>query len=116
MNFDTMIWALEELADKDTQLKLWTGSAIGEMGSFDEAVCGVFDDSDLGRLLDRGDQSGQLSSEIFAKAVELRRQIQRVPRLEPPMAMIDAPEMQAVRTSAEGLLSLLRGTVQLQRP
>jgi hypothetical protein len=116
MNFDTMIWALEELADKDTQMKLWTGNTIGEMGSFDEAVCGVFDDSDLGRQLDKGEASSQLSPEIFAKAVELRRLIQLVPRLEAPLVMIETPEMQAIRTSAEGLLTLLRVTAAFQRP
>jgi hypothetical protein len=108
LNRNTLIWSLEELADKELQLRLWTGNAVGEIGSFEEAISGTFDDSGLNRLLDKGVPTGLLDDEVYARAVRLAHLTDKVPRLAPVYELIESREMQLVRETAAELLTLLR--------
>ena len=108
MNFNTLIWALEELANKQEQLRLWTGQVQGQVGSFEESVSGVFDDSGLARLIDSGDPQGLLSREAMTQAILLRRVTRRVQLSVAPFELVESLEMNLVRTHANELLMLLK--------
>ena len=55
-NIQRIIWGLEELSDQSEQERLWAGigNDRNEMSSLDEAVCRMFDDTGLSRLLEKG--------------------------------------------------------------
>ena len=108
MNLNTLVWALEELADKELQEQLWMGKIPGKMGLFDEAVCQAFNDSNLDLLLDRGDKLGELSPAALKKADQFRRLVAKVPAQLPELELIHSPQMEAVRIAAAELLTLLR--------
>ena len=108
MNLNTLIWSLEELADKEEQLRLWTGDKLGEMGSFEESVSGIFDDSGLARLLDKGVSLDHLSRQAFEQAIVLRVATKKVPRSKSVVELIESLEMDDVRKQAKKLLMLLK--------
>jgi hypothetical protein len=60
---DRIIECLKELADESFQRRVWLASSGPEVSSFDEAVCGLFDDSGLGRSL-------ETQSPIFNAAID----------------------------------------------
>ena len=67
--------ALAELADTSYQRRVWLASAGPVVGSFDEAVCQLYDDSGLGDALERG--SGRVfSAEIDEALTALGAQLQ----------------------------------------
>ncbi|MER2510259.1 MAG: hypothetical protein ABTQ27_16100 [Amaricoccus sp.] len=103
-----MIWGLEELSDKELQERLWTGNVDGEMSSFVEAICSIFDDSGLGKVLDSSEISDQISSEVREKAIHLSRLVRLVPQSAAPLDLIQHPAMNDVRSMALELLFLLR--------
>jgi len=54
INKKVLKWSLEELSNIEQQRRLWLGQSKDEMSSFEEACCGVFDDSGLTRAFDKG--------------------------------------------------------------
>lgn len=70
MNVALIQDVLQELSsDPDYQILLWSGGIEGENASFIEAVCGLLDDSGLGRELD----SGLLDRKCSAALCQLTR-------------------------------------------
>jgi hypothetical protein len=49
-----IIEALLELSDKELQRRRWLSRGDGEVSSFSEAICQLFDDTGLGHELERG--------------------------------------------------------------
>ncbi|MBI3438494.1 MAG: hypothetical protein HY054_07575 [Proteobacteria bacterium] len=78
------------------------------MSTFDEAVCGIFDDSGLGDILDSmvPRKRNLISDDVRAKAGELRRLVGQVSR-ERPEDIIRDPMMEKIRLVASELLALL---------
>jgi hypothetical protein len=106
--FQNLIGGLEELSDKALQEKLWTGKMKGQMGSFVEAICYVFNDSGLDRILDSSHPTDEISPEIREMAIRLRRLVKTVPQSGAPLETINHPAMDKVRSAAGELLTLVR--------
>ena len=104
---DRVVECLNELADEDFQKRVWLASSGPEISSFDEAICRLFDDTGLGRLLEK--QSPQvLSSEIDESLRELDKLVIRASQLfhaMPPASMIEQPQMREIRCAAAKVLA-----------
>lgn len=98
---------LEELSDRAMQEVLWGARVPGEMSTYDEAVCGVFDDSRVCLAIEFGQLEKTFSQEICAKIHELRAAVHRVPNDADDMKIIAHPRMDDVRKLASELLALL---------
>jgi hypothetical protein len=100
--------ALRELSDESLQRRRWLSSGEGEVSSFTEAVCQLFDDSGLGDELDKGrevfghsiDDSLRQFDMMLSRLHDLERTISRE-------SFIEHPEMAAVRSRASGLVRQL---------
>jgi hypothetical protein len=103
-----VIECLRELANYDYQRKVWLASSGPEVSSFTEAVCGLFDDSGLGKALDK--PHNVFTNEIDALLRELRMAIRKIDGLRKPLIVIADPEMDHVRRLAERILLLIDRT------
>ena len=54
LDINLLLENLEELASKDMQEQLWLHRNKNRMSTFTEAICGIFDDARLTRVLDTG--------------------------------------------------------------
>jgi hypothetical protein len=107
INRDVLRWCIEELASRDEQERLWLGRSQNEMSSFEEAVCGVFDDSGLTRAFESGYLEKNYSDEFCGKVNELHRAIHSVPEKLRPQEIIDHPRMEKIRILAREMLEML---------
>lgn len=109
VNLDRVVWALEEFSDPQMQLRVWANieNANGEMSSFVEASCSLFDDSGLGVALDR-DQTG-LTDNILEDIRVLDGALRSAEKCsdQPIMDFIETSEMARVRELAAKLLTKL---------
>ena len=97
--------ALSELSDRAYQERVWMASEGPEVGSLTEAISGLYDDSGLGRALDRGQEV--YGPQIDNLLVELRRLLKRVDDRRAPMAILQDPQMNRVRNLASDILRRL---------
>ena len=105
MNRGLIVERLLELSDEQRQRKLWLWSGGGEVSSFVEAVCGLFDDSALGGALDSG--GTEFGSLVDSKFLELACLLDRIDyRLSDADIMRD-PQMRDVRKVAKDLLCMI---------
>lgn len=96
--------SLVELSDKDVQERLWLYGGTKEMSSFEEAICGIFDDGGVTKALDRG----ELDPLISILFVRLNALIDKIPTNISPQEQIDHPAMLDIRKVSLELLHLLR--------
>jgi hypothetical protein len=95
--------ALRELADEGEQARLWLADAGPEIGSLDECICRLFDDSGLGDALDRG---RVYTPEIDAGLRDLRQALSKIDRKCPVAMVLADPGLARARESAQMLLPL----------
>jgi hypothetical protein len=105
--WDILRLSLRELSDYDFQKKLWSGGIEGRMSTFDECICGVFDDSGLSRELEKGEFDSDLDPSIFQAAKRLDELYLKLPKIENDVDLIELHEMAIVRKAAEILLDLV---------
>ena len=79
---------LSELASKELQEQLWLYGNEGQMSSFTESICGVFDDAKLTRALETGYIEKKFSSNLCKKVKQLDQAINLVPEDLPPAEII----------------------------
>jgi hypothetical protein len=108
MNIQKLIWALEELSDREIQESVWLGNSEGEISSFVEAYSRTFDDTGLAILLDKGGESDQLTPDIVEKANMLDALLKRIPQSLSEIEIIDHPAMRKARIAAAEMLALLK--------
>jgi len=97
------IWALEELADRNEQVRLWlSDGSSGEVSSFDEVVSQVFE-SDVDRAMGRN----EFPEPLLQLFIRLRTLIQKVPSNLAPRDLIGHPLMDAVRDTAQQIRNML---------
>jgi hypothetical protein len=110
MNTQNLIWGLEELSDREMQMRTWAniGNTEGEMSSFEEAICTVFDAATLGGVLDSERKRAETSPELLEIAVKLNRLVKKVPQSLAPLDIINHPSMEEVRATAEEMLRMLK--------
>lgn len=98
---------LHELSDRSMQERLWlSDGSSGEVSSFVEACCGLFDDSALGHYLDR--KSPELEVPVIVAFRELELHLQKVETYRHPQKIMDDPHMQKVRELAGAALRMIR--------
>lgn len=109
----TVLKKLEELSDRSIQGRLWlSDGSSGEVSSFEEACCGLFNDSGLIIALERGETG--LPEDVNQKLRELDTQLERVDErygMLPDEPLIQVPEMVKVRQLAAEALALIRRTL-----
>jgi hypothetical protein len=107
---DKIVDRLRELSDLDYQRRVWAHGSTDEMSSYDEAICGLFDDTGLARSLD-----GPLAQCVFRvdidfqlrKLAKLTSEFSDVESMMSPIEAIDHPQMQEIRAKAAMILSEL---------
>ena len=88
-NRPTVVWALEELSNRDEQSRLWlSDGSSGEISSFTEAVCQAFDVGVSVAL-----ESGEVPAPIRLLFQELRSLIRQMPRDVKPEVKLNHPLM-----------------------
>jgi len=104
VQLDEVIDALFELSDKEKQKQLWVVGEDGEISSFTEAICGVFDDGGITQALERG----QLDKSLHDRFNELKRIVDQIPENLHPDRIIEHPSMPRIRVVASDLLGMLK--------
>lgn len=108
INKDMLQWGLEELASEKEQERLWLGNADGEMSSFEEAVCNIFDDSGLSKTLESKTSSEKYPAEFTSLVGNLSQAIGHVDSNNiKPKELIDSDAMAEVRESASRVILYL---------
>jgi hypothetical protein len=96
---------LNELCSRDLQERLWlSDGSSGEVSSFEEAICSIFDDGGVTRAL----ESGRLPSDLGKKFGELNKLIDKIPNNVHPSVIINHPAMEKIRTIAETILEEIK--------
>ncbi|MBN1911777.1 MAG: hypothetical protein JW818_18700 [Pirellulales bacterium] len=106
-----VIEGLQELSDEAFQRRAWLASDGSEVSSFSEAICGLFDDDGLSDDLERGKLPSVFAHEIHEGLRELGKLVDRAAKQFhslPPLAIIDHPQMQEIRTLAAEVLAKIR--------
>lgn len=110
LNRQTVIWALEELADRDEQERLWlSDGSSGEVSSFTEVVCATFDGGVNSEL-----ESGNAEEPVRSLFLKLRSLLKKLPENAAPQQLIDDPQMEEVRKTSMEILKELRKTGKAQ--
>ena len=104
MNVELILDVLDELSsDADYQVLLWSGKIEGMQASFIEAVCGLFNDSGLGRELDRGSLDQIYSPALCHLARYLRESLKMIDGDETPEEIVAHLATTWVRETAREL-------------
>lgn len=101
-----LIDGLQELANKEMQMRYWVYGNDNEMSSFEEAICMVFDDAGLTRAMEKGYLKKNFSEELCRKVSELDKALDSIPQNVRPEEQIENPYMETVRAIAQDLLIL----------
>lgn len=109
VDIERVVWGLEALSDKTFQKRVWANidNVDGEMSSFVEAICHLFDGTDLGRQLDRNQQLDHISPENRGKLVRLRGLVGSMPHSGSPLDIIGHPAMEDIRKLSKEILDSL---------
>jgi hypothetical protein len=108
---DLVVDALRELANEDVRARLWlSDGSDGEVSSFDECVCRLFDDSGLGDALDKGDVA--FYPDVDAALRDLRKALRRVDAHQRPQEIIRDPLILQAEAQSQRILELLPGAHQ----
>src|SRR5262245_58078894 len=104
-----VVECLKELADEDFQRRVWLASSGPEMSSFDEAICQLFDDTRLSRLLEEHPLP-VITTRIDESLRDLERLVTIASQLFQSMSpdtVIDHPKMHEIRgIAARALLQM----------
>ncbi len=104
INKQVVIWALDELASRAEQERLWlSDGSSGEVSSLTEAICGVFDDGGVSRALD----SNSLPDEFAMRFRALSNYLDKIPEDVHPREQIDHPAMEDVVKVSQELKEML---------
>lgn len=102
----SVVGALEELADRDEQQRLWlSDGSSGDFSSFTEIVCEVFDGGVTREL-----ESGKAEEPRRSHFLRLRNLLKDIPEDAPPQEIIDDPRMEVVRETSMDILKVMRAT------
>jgi hypothetical protein len=105
-NRDCIIDCLEHLSNREEQVRLWLlDGSSGEVFSFDEAMCCLFDDTGLGDRLQKG--GAVFCKEADVLLCELEIKLVAINSSRPIMKIINDPKMEEVRVLAREILRLI---------
>jgi hypothetical protein len=101
-----LVDGLTELSDEHLQSRLWTGKIEGQMSSFTEAMCSVFDDSGFQDTVENQGQYFGLS--IDNQILDLGNLAQSIDQNIDPAELVETLEMRAIRALAQHILLNIR--------
>lgn len=108
-NEEMLLDCLEDLAACEAlQEKRWLIGIPGELHTFTESVCGVFDDSRFGDELDKGRVEERYGEYFAKKANQLSQLIGKLPHDISPKEELHHPIMGEIRLLSKFLLDELR--------
>lgn len=102
----TLAWMrhfLREFSSEELQTRWWLAKS-GEISSFIETTCGLFDDAGVGPLIDGGNAGELLGEELRGELVELRSAVHALNESQSPENLIKCQEMEMVRRLAQSAL------------
>ena len=109
MNKQRVLWALEELSSREEQERLWlSDGSTGEVSSFEEAVCGLFDAS-FDSAIASGDLQHTFSIQFCNGIVDLRKAISHfqdeleLKHIDTVVEIINHPAMEDIRNICKSL-------------
>jgi hypothetical protein len=107
-NYNELKWGLEELANKEEQLRLWcnVGNESGEISSLTEASCSVFN-FDVDRILEGKQAAFTLTEEVTSLLTELRNQLKQVASERSAREQVEDPAMETARMMSRNILKKL---------
>ena len=100
-------WSLEELSNKDLQEQLWLGKIEGQMSTFVECICRVFDDSGLARAIEAETLEKGFTKEMKKLAEKLSSLISKIPQTGDDSNVLKNSRIDEVRNVAATFLALL---------
>ena len=110
INKQNIIWALESLSSREEQERLWlSDGSSGEVGSFAEDVCELFDHGFGGDAMESGEMEREFSADVCRGFRALELLIHRFPDNMAPKKEIDHPEMENIRRLSKSLLLSISG-------
>ncbi len=96
---------LTQLSQRNEQIRLWLSDGTsGEVSSFTEAICGIYDDGGVSRALESEALIGALADSF----TELRKLIAEIPENAPPLEIMNHPAMKRIGKLASELRSSLQ--------
>ena len=95
---------LEELASLGEQERIWCGNLSNEVSSFEEAVCGVFDDARITRAMDSGILRREFGDEVLHQFKALDALVQKAPLNLAPGDLLSLPLLDKIRAASRSLL------------
>jgi len=101
---DRVVECLRELSDRALQEQLWRNVGPA-MRSFEEAACGLFDDSGLDMCLDKGEVA--FSEDVDALLRHLSTKLRAFDRAKAPLDIANEPKLDEIRSLAKQILSLI---------
>ena len=92
---------LNELSSNEVQERLWlSDGSTGEVSSFEEAICCIFDDGGVTRAMD----TKALPNSLASLFTELNVLIDKIPSNVHPRVVIDHPAMKEITKIAKSIL------------
>ena len=93
-----VVECLRELSDEHLQRRVWLASSGPEVSSFEEAICGLFDDTGLGDAIDGG-------QDVFGREADnllwlIGRKAAQIDRRWSPEQVLASEQLQQIRELA----------------
>ena len=106
VNNDIILESLEELADIQFQERVWVKGKGPEVSSLEEAICGLFDDSCLGMVLDK--QGYVYNKTIDAEIRQLSNELARIDTTKNIEEIVPCSEWRQIASRAGKLRQRIR--------
>jgi hypothetical protein len=107
---DAIVECLTELSDESLQRRRWLAEGVDpsgavEMSSFEEAVCGLFDDTGLSGALEKG--ATGFGEDVDRQLRELHKLLNPIDSRRSPKEIMSDPRMARVRKISSDLLRMI---------
>lgn len=113
INFNHVLWGLEELADRKQQERLWLDRSIEQASTFEEAVSQTFDDTGLAELLDSTDKKDALPIQLITLLLKLRSELTKIDTEQTLAEIVGDPKMEIVRELSSKAIDAIKDEPRL---
>lgn len=106
-----LLEAIEEISNSEFQDRVWVQGIGPECSSFDEAICGFFDDAQAGYILEYPDKFGLTTEQANVLReffIVLSSFSDKTPENTPAAEIVKDPRWQTIKEKAEQALIILR--------
>lgn len=107
IDMQLMIWSLKELSSQEDQERLWlSDGSSGEVSSFEEAVCQLFDDAHISQALESGSLRELFGDDFCTNVKTLDELVQSMPQNMAPEILLRDPSLLEIRRICKLLLEI----------